>query len=336
MERPGFLLCICPDGRLLRDHIESRLAAHPPATGTWERQVFWGDEPLPAPFWEHLTLQGLFGTPRALVVRNAQNLDAETWKRLSTAMGRPNALAWPILCLEVGFERGQPKVPAHISKLQCYSFAQRKDWLWVSQGLDERGLRSFVQARARALGLTFAPAAGGLQGGLEALCAVLPADATAATAELEKLALLLPAGGQITPEHAALVSHAPELDMFAFMRVLQSASSPMGVWRQVLRDQTSSDSMVFPFLGMLLREARQLWQLHAGEPVRLPPSVLTAKQQMASRLGNAGLARIWELALEAEMGIKTGERNPDQAMEALTAGLFALFRPTRKAPGLRH
>lgn len=341
MTRPGFTICICPDARLIRDRIDALLIAHPPAAASgsvvgkspppavppeWDRQVFWGDEPLPPSFWEHLTLQGLFATPHALVVRNAQNLPAETWKRVSAALAKPNPLAWPFLCLEAPFDKGQPKVPAHIARLRCLDFAESRKWVWRSPGLDERGVRTFVRQQAASRSLRFAA------GALEAVCAVLPPDATAIASELEKLSLAA-GNGEVTTDMAALVRHAADIDIFSFMRALQAGNAPMAVWRQVLRDHLGSESMVFPFLGMLLRETRILWQLLAGEQVRLPPSVLPPKQQAARQLGHAGLARIWDLALEAEMGIKSGERSPEQAMEMLVAGLFTLFaRGRRSAP----
>ncbi|WP_035068966.1 DNA polymerase III subunit delta [Nitratidesulfovibrio termitidis] len=342
MTRPGFTICICPDARLTRDRIDALLAAHPPAAGndsatsaglgglvpsasaTWDRQAFWGDEPLPPAFWEHLTLQGLFATPHALVVRNAQNLPAETWKRISAALAKPNPLAWPFLCLEVPFDKGQPKVPAHIARLRCLDFAEKQKWIWRSPGLDERGVATFVRQHAASRAIRFAP------GALEAVCAALPPDATAIATELEKLSLAA-GDGEVTAAMAALVDHAADIDIFAFMRALQAGNAPMTVWRQVLRDRLGGDSMLFPFLGMLLRETRILWQLLAGEPVRLPPSVLPPKQQLARQLGHAGLARIWDLALEAELGIKSGERSPEQAMEVLVAGLFTLFARSRRA-----
>lgn len=318
MDRPGFSFCICPDSTLLRDYISALLSAHPPASGEWERQAFWGDEPLPPIFWEHLTLQGLFGTPRALVVRNAQNIPADIWKRLSAALAHPNQFAWPFFCLEVPFERGQPKIAAHIQKLRCLAFAEKSGWVWRAAGLDERGVRQFIQQRSKALGLRFAP------GALEAITAAMPMDATAASNELDKLALAAGPDATVHAGLAELVSHTPDLDIFAFIKALQNGNAS-AVWREVLRDKSGSDGMVFPFIGMLLREARQMWQLLAGEQVRLPPSVLPMKQQLARQLGYPGLARIWDLALEAERGIKTGERTTDQAMDALVAGMFTLF-----------
>ena len=93
--RPGFSFCICPDGKLLRQQVEELLGAHPDAGR--ERHVFWGDDELPPKFWEILTLQGLFSTSRVLVMRNAHALTADVWKRLSSALSRPNPQTWPLV-----------------------------------------------------------------------------------------------------------------------------------------------------------------------------------------------------------------------------------------------
>lgn len=130
--RPGFSFCICPDGKLLRQQVEELLGAHPDAGR--ERHVFWGDDELPPKFWEILTLQGLFSTSRVLVMRNAHALTADVWKRLSAALSRPNPQTWPLFCLEVAWEKGQPKIPAHIAKLPCFTFADAKGWIWRSPG----------------------------------------------------------------------------------------------------------------------------------------------------------------------------------------------------------
>ena len=65
---PGFSFLVCPDGQLLRARMEQLLSSFPPASGQWERHVYWGDEEPSPRFWEQLTLQGLFGAPRVLVV----------------------------------------------------------------------------------------------------------------------------------------------------------------------------------------------------------------------------------------------------------------------------
>ena len=68
MPRPGFSFLVCPDSRLLQARLEALVSAQGDS-GRWERHVHWGDEEPSPRFWEQLTLQGLFGTPRLLVVR---------------------------------------------------------------------------------------------------------------------------------------------------------------------------------------------------------------------------------------------------------------------------
>lgn len=337
MSRPGFIICVCPDAQLMKEHIEEQLCATPATSatsatsgnvnheerhsllGNWERHVYWGDEQLPPVFWENLTLQGLFATPKALVVRNAQNLKIDDWKKLSQSLGNANEQAWPFLCLEVAFDRGKAKVPAAIKKLACWKFAEKQGWIWESAGLDDKTLRSFIQKTAASLGVRIKPQAA------NTLALALPADASAARNELEKLALAAAETGEITQELAETVHSEADMDIFAFINAIQQGNSMDKVWGNILRSQSGGDQMIFPFLAMLLREARILWQINAGEQVRLPAFILGKKQQLAKKLGYGKLARIWHLAMEAEKGIKSGERSPEQAMEMLVAGLFSLF-----------
>ena len=319
-KRPGFYFCICPDTGLLREQIHALLTTHAPGgSKDWERHVYWGDEELPQAFWEHLTLQGLFGVPRALILRNAQNVPAATWKKLSAALGTPNEKTWLLLCLEVGWEKGQPKIPNHIAKQRCLAFADKQGWVWRSAGLDERGLKNFLQQRARVLGLRFD------QGALEALCASVPMDAAAAEAEMQKLALAAN-DNVITTDMTGSAGYVPESNIFSFIRFVQAGNVP-AAWRELYRGQREGDGLLFPFFALLLREARLLWQLLAGEQVRMHPSEAQSKQQLATQLGHAGLARLFESIMRAEWHVKSGERNPEQALEALVADLVMLFQP---------
>ena len=325
MARPGFFVCICPDAGLLKAHVASLLERHPAGGGkAWERHTFWGDEELPPRFWEHLTLQGLFGAPRVLLLRQANAVPAAVWKRLSAALGTPNPQAWLFLCLEVAWEKGQPKVPAHIAKLRCMAFAEQQGWVWRSPGLDERTLKKYAQTRAKELGLRFG------DGALEAFSASTPPDAAAVDAELRKLALAasLSEDGSITADMAGGGGFLPETNIFTFIRCVQAGNLP-AAWREIHRGQKDSDGMLFPFLALLLREARILWQLRAGESVRLHPNDMSAKRDCATRLGFTGLARLMELIVRAEWHVKTGERSPEQALEALTTDLALLFRPIK-------
>ena len=230
--QPGFTFCICPDSALLRQHIDA-LYDEAAAGAAWEQHIFWGDEDLSRQFWDHLTLQGLFSTARFLVVRHAQNLPAESWKRLSSALARPNPQVWPVLCLEGPWEKGQPKLPAAIAKLPCLSFADKKGWVWRAPGLDARSLRRHVQARAAALGLVFEGDS------LDALCAGLPAEAAAVESELNKLLLLTDEGGKRRPVVTGdlrTLAGVPEFNVFALLGDILSGQSRK-VWRAVLTEQ---------------------------------------------------------------------------------------------------
>lgn len=344
MKRPGFSFLVCPDSRLARLELQRLLKAHPaqnlPQAGQglpglqagrgngWLEQVYWADEELPPAFWEDLTLQGMFSSAKAVILRQANLLPAESWKKLSAALGKANADTWPFLFMEVDFDRGSPKIPAHIQKLKCWEFAEKQGWVWSHGGLEQRSLPVFVRDEAKKRGLSFAP------GTLEAIIPKLPLDATALLLELDKLELAAGISGDgdmvVGEEQAALLAHEPDMDIFAFIRAVQEGKNTAEVWRKLNRDELSGEGSVFSFLALLLREARILWQLLSGEPVNLPPSILPAKKRLAQHLGFNGLAQLWELAFEAERGIKSGERSPEQAHEALIAGLMRVFNVTRK------
>ena len=341
MPRPAFSICLCPDSQLLRNRLDALLAAHPPVPGgpgglfgtsegvangggTWQRHVFWGDEGIAPAFWEHLTLQGLFAAPKALIFRNVQVLNAQTLRQLSEGLeplaGGKSPLIWPILCLEVGFEKGKAKVPAHILRLPCYLTAEKNGWLDAIPGLTPQNLPTYIRAEASRQGLT-------LQAGeIGFLAQALPPDAAAISSELGKLALAATADGRLPDLAAALSGQTQELGIFELLRSIQHNNAPQAVWRRILEDRLSGENMVFAFNAIVLREGRALWQILAGSTPAMPPQAIAGKQILAKSLGFSRIARIWELALQADKGIKTGERSPEQSFEILTAELFTLFQ----------
>lgn len=326
MKRAGFTICIGPDAVLLKDYIAAELEQNPPPSGIasqqgWEQSIFWGEEPLPAEFWEQLTLQGLFDQPRAIILRHAQNLSADTLKKLSAALSRGSEHTWPFICFEVPFEKGKAKIPAHVSKLKFFIFAYQQKWFKEIPGLDARGIRAFAAKEGAALGLKLS------QPDLDLIAPALPPDAGAIRLELGKLALAS-TDGKIPPDAINLLNFEQDMDVFAFLQALQGGRRPEGVWGQYLKDSgEASDAGLFAFLWALLREGRIMWQLLAGEQVYLPSFVIAGKTALARQLGYGGLARIWDLALAADKGVKTGEHSPHQAFEILIAELFRLFKP---------
>jgi len=323
MNRAGFSFCICPDGRLIREHVAEALAEHASAGGAWQRQVYWGDEELPPAFWEHMTLPGLFATRHALVIRQADALPAAVWKRISSALASPKEHCWPFFCLEMAWEKGQPKVPAHIAQLKCLAHADSQGWIWRHAGLDDRSLRAFVHKESAERKLRFE------QGALELLCAGLIPDASAVAVELDKLELAA-VGGLVSVELAAQAAHVPTFDIFRFLRLLQSGRV-QNAWTAVLRARRENEGLLFPLLGLLIREVRILWQLVQGESVRAHPAELDTKRKLAFRLGHEGLTRLFRLLFLADLSVKSGERQPEQALDALVADVSLLIAASSTA-----
>lgn len=321
-EKPGFSFLVCPDGHLLRCALDDALAACPPERGEWERHVFWGDEEPPPRFWELLSLEELFGASRAVVVRQAQLWPAAVWKKLSRAIARPAARTWPVFCLEGEWEKRRPKIPAHITRLRCFAFADEHGWVWRAEGLTERDVPRHVRERARALGLSFEPQA------LEQFCASVPPDGLAIENELTKLRLMA-GDAPVTSAMTAAGGWTPECNVFACIRRMENGDLA-GVWRELARSE-DSDRLLFSLLALLAREWRLLWQLLAGEEVRLHPSDASFKRALAQRLGTAGLARGFAALADAEWQVKSGRRSPSQSLESLASAMTALCAPPRRA-----
>ena len=320
MDIPGFYFCLCPDSTLAREHVDGLLKRVNAVGREREIRTFWADEGLDGRFWEALTMQGLTERPRALLVRGAQTLTAEVWKKLSAVLATPRPDILPVFFLESLWEKGQPKLPAHIAKLRCLEFADKQGWVWRSAGLDARALRKHVQQRAAALELRLTPDA------LDALCAVVTPDAAAVRGVLEQLALASGAGEVGVELVRNMAESAPEVIIFEFIRHLQSGNSA-AVWRTLLREGDGGESLLFPLLALLTREARLLWQIQAGENVWLPQQTANLKRSLASRLGTSGLANLFAALMEAEWAVKSGRRQPLQALEELVGSLTLAFTP---------
>jgi len=230
-----------------------------------------------------------------------------------------------------------PPISKALASQPYYQVAEKRRWIWTSPGLTRRDMAPMLKDWAATKGLSFAP------GVLDALAAVLPEEMAMAGRELEKIELLVhsrddapPAGrgtasrpGRIEQADLAILASRPGMDAFAFLNAFAKRGAEAAVWREIFEQSLSPDDMIFKFLGLLRSDARQMWQLHMGESeaVRLPPFVRSQKEAMARRLGVSGLTRLFDLAMDAELGIKSGAKNPDQAMEILAAELFSLFSP---------
>lgn len=318
-QRPGFSILVCPDQEMLRRRLERLTALE---GGGYARQVFWGDADDFGPaFWQALATVSLFAQPRNVVLRRAEGLPGDFWEKLARPLAGFNEHVWPVICLEGAHDSKKgPSLPKGLAERPYWKVGLQKGWVWQSPGLTQDTVLPTLKEWAQAHQLRFA------QGVLAELARMLPLDMTAAARELEKLELCADKG-EIRREHLAVVSFHEELDMFAFLKAIEAGQDHAEVWDKVFKQQLiSEDAFVFQFLAVLLREARQMWQLlHEDSEFSGHPYVRKIKTPMAQQLGRVRLAKLWDLAMTAEAAIKAGQRSPDQALEALVADLYALF-----------
>ena len=290
----------------------------PASSAAPDIQTFWADEGLDRRFWDALTLLGMDGRQRVLIVRGAHQLSAEIWKKLSASLATPRPGVLPVFCMECPWEKGQPKLPAHIAKLKCLAFAEKQKWQWRSPGLEARTLRQYIQREAASLGLRMAPEA------LNTLAEMLIPDASAVRGVLEQLSLASQDGAVDVSLVRQMTEFTPDAVIFDFIRQLENGNA-RAVWKTLLREGDGGESLLFPLLTLMAREARTLWQMNAGEKVFVPQYVEAEKRRLAAKLGPAGLSAVFEALAAAEFSVKSGARSPLQAMESLVAQLTLIF-----------
>ncbi|MGN1038968.1 MAG: DNA polymerase III subunit delta [Mailhella sp.] len=321
----GFFFCLCPDSALLQEYLEREFFSPSAgkASASSDIRIFWADDGLSNRFWDSLTLLGMDGRHRLIVVRNAHLLPAELWRKLSAMLGTPRQGILPVFCLECPWEKGKPKIPDFVAKLKCLAFAESRKWIWRSPGLDVRTIRPYVEKLAKKKGLQLDPEA------LNVLLSLLMPDAAAIQGVLEQLSLASE-GGLINADLVRqMTEFAPEAVIFDIIRQMENGQS-REVWRTLVKEGDGGESLLFPLLTLMAREARILWQLNAGEKAQIPPFIEREKRALASRIGFAGLCRIFSLLQDAELSVKSGARQPLQAMESLVSSLSFVFAPSSR------
>ncbi len=325
MNRPKYLILVCPDPQLIKTHVDERISAS--GQKDWEIKTYWGDddEPLSAAFWTDLTIKSLFSQPKVLLVRRAHTLKADQLDKLDAAVKGLSSDVFPIFCLEGQWKTKKAPVPATMSRRNIYKKAKKDGWIWESKGLDQRTLGEFIRNWAIQTGMTFEP------GVDRALSMALPTDAVAVRLELDKLELAAGDAKIVRKEHVELVSPVGEMEFFDLMDALGKRGAEAAVWKRVLGDhlKKSQDKILFNLIGYLASQARMYWMLMSGEEskVKAHPYVKQLKTQVAKRLGKHGIARMIDLALESEMSVKTGARHHEEVLDFLIAGLIDLFQP---------
>jgi DNA polymerase-3 subunit delta len=317
MDRQGFSFLVCAAPELIRDRVAELLEGKGFAT-----RVFWGDEDLADRFWQTLTVPSMMGPPNAVVLRRAQEQPDEFWARMEPllAMARPSV--WPNFCLESDWAKGKPKTAKAVTKGKYWDAARKRGWIWEHPGLTRANIGQELDRFAARHGLTFAP------GVKKTLAESLPLATIALRCELEKMLLLAGGDKTIQTSHLAVLETGDPFDIFSFLRSLQTPQGRAQAWDRLLNDPAmASGDMLFPVSALMLREARQLWQLLHGEDgkVQLYPGLKAEKTSLAKRLGPVRISRFWDLALKADTDIKTGRLKPAQVLENLVKDAARLW-----------
>ena len=317
--RPGFLFLVCPDAQLLRERFGQAEKDNPPQDGgAWDRSCYWGDTDPPQDFWSNLSETSLFGASHFIVVRQANLWSPSLWRRLDKILSRPLGSSLPVFCLENAWDRGRPKLPVFFSKLSCFDFAGKKGWIWRSEGLTDRNIGKFIQKEAAARGLSIPPQV------LQHFAETVPRSAEVVCNELDKVMLMHPENGEVSPSMLATADWAPDASLFECLDCLYRGDA-RGTWRELSR-VTDMDTASFQLLGLLAMNLRKFWQSMSHDKVSFYGTAAGMMPRIASSLGPRGLAAALSAVADAEKAIKTGQAEPGPAIEFLLSRLLPLFR----------
>ncbi len=320
MARPGFTFCICPDPDFIREHIRGLFSEH--NGSKWQSETFWGDEEtLPERFWAAISQPDILGNNRAVILRNADSQPESFWDALTRPLSGFKKNIWPIFCLEKPWSKqNKPRVPKAITKQKFWKVASERKWIWEHPGLTSKILSEYLNNWAKSRGCKFNAKA------FKLMQENAPANKGSLDNELKKLELYLEDKKEITSSDLAPLNSYAELDIFACLQALQKGQTA-SIWSQVFRENEKNSSFVFPFIGLLARETRILWQLATGQEdkVSLPPFILKQKTEFVRQIDLNKLAAVWERILDTEIKIKSGSLSPTQALEYLIGGMEKIF-----------
>lgn len=314
MSRPQFNFIVCNDSRLLQDEIKTLQGKYQENSRKWQRKVFWADEFEQDSFWNSLRQQNLFSEPSLVILRHANELGAPFWKALSGVLAHPVQDVWLILCLEVDYEKGHFKVPAHIQKSSCYLHAAKEGWLREIPPLAGAGLRKYVEKIMKKANLELC------QDTFEAFCEMVEPNAAAIENEARKFSLLRSAG---LMEQDFLANLGSSVEAGIFQNV---ANLEKGDWKEIITQTSRIDksAFLFPLIALLAREFRLLWQLTHNESPPLRPAEAQFKKNLARKLGPEGIAKGFALLADCEYQIKSGRQSPEQTLDFLVPQIINL------------
>ncbi len=315
---PGFYFCICPDIFLSKQHIENMLLSFPTSWQTnLEKHTFWPDEVDSNLFWNTLTLQSLTASPKLIFIRQANEILAEQWKKISKTLGTPRSEILPIFFLENAFEKSSPKIPAHLSKLKCYEFAKKKEWFYSDAGITDKNINIYFKKELQKVNLQMENEV------FQKLCENLIYDAYFIQSLIAQLTLLSENGKITSSVFSHLKAFTPEMKIFDLINSMERANFTE-VWNKLNQEDDKGESYLFNLLAILASNARKLWNICAGNTSQIYPGS-NYKISQAKKLGFQGVSEIFQMIFEADLAVKSGQKSQLQALETLITSYTNLF-----------
>lgn len=318
----GFYFCHCPDMQMAKEHMEENYI---PAFGdAWihaERRTFWTEDIINNSFFSALDTNSFETKNKIFYIRDSHELSAENWKKISQALGRPRTDVFPVFFIHNALEKGKLKIPAVLQKQKCFEFAQKKGWVFESVGITEGNFAAILKKQAAAkFNLNLANDV------INILKEILSPDFNSINNVLAQLSLFAEQGEVTSAVVSQLTNYTPELGLFDIIKKIETGNAKE-VWKTLLKDGRQPDeTVIFPFIAVMMREMRTLWKLKANEQVFLPSGQIANKTNIANKLGFTYISKIISLLCFAEYAVKSGKKSPLETFEELIKDICKIYQ----------
>lgn len=288
-----------------------------PAAAAWNREVLYADAAPPDAIVSAGLALPLFGGRRLCLVRGLVEAGVRALDRLRVAIeaARAQRGSWPsegvtVALVAAGAERRSPV-------LRLVPEAEQVE----VRPPTGRGVAGWLQARARAAGLTLAPPAA------EALVALVGEDLGRLAGELEKAALFVGPDGRVTEEVVlALVGESRARRYWELGQALEEGEPAKAL--RVLEQLLAAGEEPTPLLGVVVAFVRDAWRVKSAVAERRDPRtalrgrpsfVVERISARAAAIQPEALAGALQRCFDVEVRLKSGGGEPRALLTALVA-----------------
>ncbi len=289
----------------------------------WNREVLHADSATPDAVVSAGLALPLFGERRLVLIRGLAEVGAKAVERLRAAIeaARAQSGGWPSEGVTVALV-----APGTDRKSPVLRLVPGSEQVEVRPPVG-RAVAGWLQARARAAGLTLAPQAA------EALVALVGEDLSRLAGELEKAAVFVGADGRVTEEVVlALVGESRVRQYWELSQALEEADRVKAL--RVLAQLLAAGEEPTVLLAQVVGHLRDVWRVTAGlaerrdvgEITRLlprarPPFAVERLMGRATAVSAERLAAAIRHCFEVELRLKSGGGDAPALLTALVAEL---------------